>query len=114
MDQRNTLTPRQGQLLVSALPAARLASYAITDRRARRRDRRWRGPGSIAGRGQPVADGRVALEELPLLVVELAPDAVGVHLEVVQLPAVGTTPDVLEDHPAGADLAGVMSEVGEE
>src|SRR5580700_11964076 len=66
------------------------------------------------GRGESVPDGRVALQELPLLVVEFAPDPVGVDLEVVQFAGVGGTPDVLEDHPAGADFSGVPGEEGEE
>ena len=66
------------------------------------------------GGGEPVPDGRVALQEPPLLVVELAPDPVGVDLEVVQFAGVGGTLDVLEDHPAGADFSRVPGEVGEE
>src|SRR5258708_40300738 len=65
-------------------------------------------------RRKPVTDSRVALQELPILVVELAPDSVGVDLQVVQFSTVAGTPDALQDHPAGADLSGVAGEVGEE
>src|ERR1700730_10507727 len=68
----------------------------------------------VSWRGEPVADGGVALQELPVLVAELAPDAVGVDLQVVVFAAVTGTPDVLQDHPAGADLSRVPSEVGKE
>src|SRR5258708_26364539 len=65
-------------------------------------------------RRKPVTDSRVALQELPILVVELAPDSVGVDLQVVQFSTVAGTPDALQDHPAGADLSGVAGEGGEE
>src|SRR5258708_15922539 len=63
-------------------------------------------------RRKPVADSRVALQELAVLVVELAADSVGVDLQVVQFPVVTGTPDVLQDHPAGADLSGVAGTAG--
>src|SRR5258708_29480586 len=63
-------------------------------------------------RRQPVTDSRVALQELPILVVELAPDSVGVDLQVVQFSTVAGTPDALQDHPAGADLSGVAGAGG--
>src|SRR5258708_25911479 len=77
-------------------------------------------PGALSARDiscrrrKPVTDSRVALQELPILVVELAPDSVGVDLQVVQFSTVAGTPDALQDHPAGADLSGVAGEVGEE
>jgi hypothetical protein len=35
---------------------------------------------------------------------------VGVDLQIVQFGAIARTPDVLQDHPAGADLSGVPGE----
>jgi hypothetical protein len=56
----------------------------------------------------------VALEERAALVAQFPADAVGVHLEVLEFAAVAGAPYVLEDHPPGADLAGVAGEVGEQ
>src|SRR5215470_331024 len=69
---------------------------------------------SVAGQGEPVADRWVALQQFSSFIAELPPYPVRVHLEVVQFLDVAGTPHVLEDHPPGADLAGVAGEVGEE
>jgi hypothetical protein len=50
---------------------------------------------SAARRDQPAADRWVALQELPVLVVQLAPIPVGVDLQVVQFSAVaGIKPSI--------------------
>src|SRR5580693_10388586 len=66
------------------------------------------------GPGEAISHRRVTLQEVSLLVVEFAPDPVGVDLEVVQFAGVAGTPDVLQDHPAGADFSGVPGEESEE
>src|ERR1019366_6652734 len=69
---------------------------------------------SVVRRHQPVADGRVALQEPPASVGQLLPQPVGVHLEIVQLLLVTGPPHAFQNHPAGADLADVAGQVGEE
>ena len=56
---------------------------------------------------ESVADRGIVLEELSLFVMEFLADAVGVDLQVVVLGDVSGTPDVLQDHASGADLAEV-------
>ena len=71
-------------------------------------------PGSVAGEGELVADGGVALQQFPAFIAEPAADPSCVRLEVVQFLDVAGFPDVLEDHPAGANLPGVAGEVAKE
>ena len=114
----------QGQHLGRAQARERVPDWPAGHRRPRhrvgQRGRRWpagaAAPGSaaFARRRQPVADRRVALQEQPALVAELAPDPVGIDLQVVDLVPVAGAPDVFQDHPAGADLARVAGEVGQE
>jgi len=68
----------------------------------------------MPGEGERVADGGVALQQFPAFIAELAADPSCVHPEVVPFLDVAGSPDVLEDHPAGANLAGVAGEVAEE
>jgi hypothetical protein len=47
------------------------------------------------------------LEERTGFVVEFAGQSVGVHLDVVDFIGVGRASHVFQDHPTGADFAGV-------
>jgi len=54
-----------------------------------------RGPSAVGASGKAIADRRVALQEVAVLITELASDAVGVHLQVVDLVRVSLAPHVL-------------------